>query len=63
MLDPETLSSPLRRVWDLRVEGLSVEAIAERLGEPEGRVRWQLGRAMGLLDRRDPLGVLSKRAR
>ena len=41
---------------------LSVRAIAEQLGEPEERVRWQLGRAMGLLDRRDPLGVLSRRA-
>ena len=63
VLDPETLPAPLRRVWDLRVEGLSVRAIAEQLGEPEERVRWQLTRSMGLLDRKDPLGILSKRAR
>ena len=40
------------------MEGLSVRAIAEQLGEPEERVRWQLTRSMGLLDRKDPLGRL-----
>ena len=63
MPEAEILPPSLQRVWELRVEGLSVRAIAEQLHEPEERVRWQLGRAMARLERKDPLGILSKQAR
>ena len=59
--DGNALPKALREVWDLRSEGMSITAIAKRIGEPEERVRWRIRRAMTVLSRPDPLGGLSKR--
>ena len=61
MADEQELSRDLKRVWDLRTQGLSVKAIADQMGVSEGRIRWRLASAMERLDRPDPLRRIHRR--
>ena len=54
------LPRDLRKVWELRGQGLSISATGTKLGVPEDRVRWQLKRAMTRLKRPDPLARLHR---